>query len=123
MSKTYRGWAEVEDWSHGRAFRRPSKRKSESDWKRELRKESAVSKLDSVFIIINEWEPEDSEETLMEIADNKFYASNDAALRALSDIAEGLGVTLEDGATTFEVPVDRRYGLFADDYYIQELNS
>jgi hypothetical protein len=123
VSKTYRGHAETEDWSHGRAFRRPSKRKSESDWKRELRKESAVPKLDSVFIIINEWEPEDSEETLMEIVDSKFYTSNDAAFHALADIAEGFGIALDDDATAFEVPKSKRLYLISDDYYIQELNS
>lgn len=123
MSKTYRGWAEVEDWSHGRAFRRPSKRKSESDWKRELRKESAVPKLDSVFVIINEWEPEDSEETLMEISDNKFYVEEAAAIKALADTAETLSIQIEEGATGFSVPKPRLLGLISDDYYIQELNS
>lgn len=34
MSKTYRGWAEIEDWNLGREFRRPSKRKQEIEWRK-----------------------------------------------------------------------------------------
>ena len=47
MSKTFRGWAEVEDWNIHRAFRRPAKRKSEIEWRKSALEE------------IEEWEQED----------------------------------------------------------------
>lgn len=35
MSKSYRGWAEVEDWNIHRAFRRSAKRKQEIEWRKQ----------------------------------------------------------------------------------------
>lgn len=39
MSKSYRGWAEVDDWGIDRAFRRPSKRKQEIEWQKQAAEE------------------------------------------------------------------------------------
>jgi hypothetical protein len=39
VSKTYRGWAEVEDWNIGRHFRRPHKRKSEDEARKQIKQE------------------------------------------------------------------------------------
>lgn len=39
MSKTFRGWAEIEDWNIHRVFRRPNKRKQEIKWREESRQE------------------------------------------------------------------------------------
>lgn len=47
MSKSYRGWAEVDDWNVDRVFRRSSKRKQEIEWRKAATEE------------IEEWEQED----------------------------------------------------------------
>lgn len=49
MAKTWRGWAEIEDWHKGRQFRRPSKRKNEIEWRK-----SALEDME-------DWEQEDEQ--------------------------------------------------------------
>lgn len=120
MSKSYRGYAETEDWSSGRAFRRPSKRKSEQDWKKELEMTSKDS-LFSVYVIINEWSPEDAQEDFSEIVEAKWYESESEAWDDLAIIAESMSVTLDREDTSFYVPERQVLGLSRDTYYIQEL--
>lgn len=49
MSKSYKGWAEIEDWNIHRVFRRPSKRKQEIEWRKSALEE------------IEEWEQDEDE--------------------------------------------------------------
>jgi hypothetical protein len=122
VSKSYRGWAEAEDWSSGRAFKRPSKRKSEQEWKRQAGEEiEEMATGESVFIITNEWTPEGSEYDLREIVDNQYFDSEDLAWEALNIIAETLGVELDFSEVSVDVPSPAS-GISDESYYIEELN-
>lgn len=120
MSKSYRGYAETDDWSSGRAFRRPSRRKSERDWKKEMEMASKDS-LFSVYVIINEWSETVGDPDLQEIVDGKWFESESEAWDHLSIIAESFSVSLDIDDTSFDAPGAEAHGLAYDTYYIQEL--
>ena len=120
MSKSYRGYAETEDWSSGRAFRRPSKRKSEQDWKKEMEMTDKDS-LFSVYVILNEWAESAGGPDLQEIVDGKWFESESEAWDHLAIIAESVGVSLNADDTNFSSPEAGNDGLAHDTYYIQEL--
>ena len=47
--KTYRSWAELDDWGSGRQFRTPHKRKSKLEWQSEIQEEMAEEEMQEVF--------------------------------------------------------------------------
>lgn len=119
MAKTYRSWAELEDWSHGREFRRPHKRKSEQDWKREAEAVMADRQTE-VFVIVNEWE--DAHGNVgSSIVNGLWYASEREALTELRTIAELVDVQIPDDE--FGFTVEDSGTLDYDEYYIQELTN
>lgn len=120
MSKSYRGYAETEDWSSSRAFRRPSKRKSEQDWKKELEMTSKDS-LFSVYIILNEWSESTAGPDLQEVMGGKWFESESEAWDYLAVIAESMSVSLDHDDSSFSAPASLDNGLAYDAYYIQEL--
>lgn len=121
MSKTYRGWAEIDDWGSGREFRRPHKRKSELSWKQEALKEmEEVTAEVRVFVIHNEWTDEVGNFG-SEIIDGQWYSSEEAALGRLASIAVTHGVELPEGEYGFTV--EDKGLLQYDEYYIEELEA
>lgn len=117
MSKTYRSWAEVEDWGLGREFRRPHKRKSNLEWKKEAEIEMANS---GVFVIINEWV--DLSGTMgMEIVDGGYFKSEEDALKRLGQLADDFDVDIRGDDTGFTI--NSRSTLEYEEYYIQELEA
>ena len=119
MSKSYRGWSEVDDWPAGRALRRPHKRKSELEWKMELRKEEAVSEEVRVFVIINEW-TDIANDTSSEIVGGNWFESEDEAWAALNVIAEAHDVELDYDNTS--INLESQGGLQSEEYRIEELS-
>lgn len=75
----------------------------------------------SVYVIINEWTPEDGTEDFSEIVESKWYPSESAAWDDLAIVAESVSVSIDREDTTFDVPEAQRLGLLHDTYYIQEL--
>lgn len=118
MSKTYRGWAEIDDWSSGREFRRAHKRKSESAWKRELNEEQGMSEI-RVFVIINEWTDVDGYVS-SEVVGGRWFPSEDEAWLALSLVAESFDIDPDGEATSFTVE-GHDTGLQSEEYRIEEL--
>ena len=117
MSKTYRSWAEIEDWARGRAFRRPHKRKSQAEAKKEIRRELETM---SVFIIINEWQPVDGDIPAQEIVDGCYYKHESAAWEELQLVAADFDVELKRDETGFNVPVPEK-GIEYEFFTIMEL--
>jgi hypothetical protein len=118
--KTYRGWAEVEDWHIGREFRRPRKRKSDNEWKKQVREElEEMNSLNEIYVIINEWEASDSKYDSSEVVGDSFFLTEEDAWSHLRDIAVTVDVDLQKGDTVLDVP--EPYGLNYETYYIQRL--
>lgn len=118
--KTYRGWAEIEDWKSGREFRRPRKRKSDNEWKKQVREElEEMNSLSEIYVIINEWEASDSKYDSSEVVGDSFFLTEDDAWAHLNAIAATVGVYLNKGDTVLDVP--EPYGLNYETYYIQRL--
>ena len=118
MSKTYRGWTEIEGWGQ-REIRREYKRKSERDWKREA--EAAMAERQTeVFVIVNEWE--DAHGNVgSSITNGLWYASEKEALDELRAIGEFVGVEIPEDE--FGFIVEDSGTLNYDEYYIQELTN
>lgn len=93
-----------------------------TNWKHEALEELKVSEIDSVYIIINEWSPDDSQEDLSEVVGGKFFTTEDEAWDDLSAIAEAFGSDIDPQDMSFDVPSTKLVGLSHDTYYIQELN-
>ena len=105
MSKSYRGWAELEDWPH-RAARRQHKRKTEQDWKKEVAEEMAEqTDTTPVYVVRNFWTPANEDYELNEDVHATFTEQN--AWDVLASLAEGQGVSLELSATSFHCPPSR----------------
>lgn len=117
MAKTYRGWAEMDDWGAGRELRRPAKRKAERDWKREA--EISMAEI-QVFVIINEWEDVTGSPGAA-IVDGVWYDSEAKALVALNDLAILNGTELVVGEFGFTITDEGT--LSYEEYYIQELEK
>jgi hypothetical protein len=110
----------MDDWSSGRAFRRPHKRKSEQDWKRELHKEEEeVNDTQQVYVIINEWEDIHGLGS-SEIVNNKWFTSEDDAWEALNQIAESHKIDLDYEETSLRL--ENHNHLRSEEYRIEELN-
>lgn len=104
MSKTYGGWAEIEDWPH-RESRRQHKRKAKKDWKKEV-EEEMNSGTTTVYIVRNFWTPAGEDIELSEDCHASF--SQDGAWDVLNSLAEGQGITLGMNDYSFEcVNLDR----------------
>lgn len=117
MAKTYRSWAEVDDWSIGREFRRPHKRKSNLEWKKEAEIEMVDTK---VFIVVNEW-TDTHNGSGMEIIDGAYFTSESAALVKLRSIAQLKDVDLDDDEWGFTL--EDQGTIQYEEYYIQELEE
>ncbi len=74
MSKSYRGWAELEDWPH-RVVRRQHKRKAERDWKKEVA-EQMNETTTTVYRVVNAWTPVDTDLELTEDVYASFSEQN-----------------------------------------------
>ncbi len=97
--KTYRSWAELDDWGSGRQLRTPHKRKSKLEWQSEIQEEMAEEEMQEVFIIENEWFLNDGEGGHCNIS---VHFTEEAAVDALVILANDLGVPLSGGDTSFE---------------------
>lgn len=97
--KTYRSWAELDDWGSGRQFRTPHKRKSKLEWQSEIQEEMAEEEMQEVFIIENEWYvgSEDGGHCNVSV-----HFTEEAAVDALVILANELGAVLGEGDTYFE---------------------
>lgn len=118
MSKSYRGWAELEDWG-AREARRQHKRKSEQDWKAEAMAEiEDTATPTSVYAIINEWDDDNGNGS--EILGGWFFWSDDEAWERLALVAEANGVDLEPDVTSLTLRDDMDA---FEAYYITELTA
>lgn len=120
MSKTYRGWAEIEDWSH-REFRRQHKRKAKKDWKKEVEEQMNETST-TVYLVINSWTPGEDNPQGLECSEVVGAAlSEQGAWDILFSLAEGKGVDLPVSATSFASPPEQ--WLEEDYYYITDLEA
>ena len=81
-----------------------------------------MSTIYSVYIIINEWSPDDSQEDLSEVVGGKFYLTEHEAWDDLKAIGEAFDFDIHPQDESFEVPSTKLIGLSRDIYYIQELS-
>lgn len=104
---------------------RDSRVEGKHDWKRQALKElEEVADVDirTVYIIVNEWAPDDNDETFTEVTGARFFLTEEDAWDHLNVIADSLDVTLHPDDTSFEVPTEHKLGLTNDEYRIEELN-
>lgn len=100
MSKSYRGWAELEDWPH-RVARRQHKRKAEQDWKREVEEEMSETTT-TVYKVINAWTPVGLDVELTEETYASFTEQN--AWDVLWALADDRGIQLNLRENSFANP-------------------
>lgn len=93
------------------------------NWKQDLWKEleDMSDETFSVFVIVNEWTPEGSQNSSSEIVGNRFFDTEDSAWEHLSDIAESFGVELSPAYTSFPAPPES--GIDEQSFFIDELWS
>lgn len=100
------------------------KRGERDDWRKEYEKElEEVDDVTEVYVIVDEWLAEDSEDPSSEIYGGKFFLTDSQAWSKLESIAEKYGVELSEDQTSFSVDENRLYGLEYDTYYIQRLTK
>lgn len=119
MSRTYRDRVSIDPLVYR------NKHERRDAWKRNIERELEVTAdldIQKVYIITNEWAPDDSDETLSEVVGGKFFLTEDAAWDHLDLVAESFGVQLEQDETAFNVPHTKLVGLASDEYRIEELN-
>lgn len=111
MGKTYkdtwRGWGEYR--------KERSRLKDFEDWKTEALE--GAQEMSNVFVIINEWGVGDYD--LREIVDGNFFYTEDAAWRALREIADAFEAELNLQDTSIDVEPGKNVQY--ETYYIQEL--
>lgn len=119
MSKTYRGWGEIDDWSSGREFRRQHKRKSDVDSKQHIREELAEmeDEVTLAYVVVNEFVPDGSDVTVRE--DLYYTFDEQDAIDVLGELADQVGAALDMGESSFDAPPTA--GLEENSYFVEEI--
>lgn len=119
MSKTYRGWGEIDDWSSGREFRRQHKRKSSADSKQHIREELAEmeDEVTLAYVVVNEFVPDGSDVTVRE--DLYYTFDEQDAIDVLGELADQVGASLGMSESSFDAPPTA--GLEENSYFVEEI--
>lgn len=115
MSRTWRN-------SWGPELKARESRGSDN-WKQAVREELEEMNEDSssVFVIVNEWTPEGSQNSSSEIVGNRFFGDEDEAWEHLLNVAESYGVDLDPAYNSFALPPGG--GIDEQSFFIDELWS
>lgn len=115
MSKTWRN-------SWGPELKARESRRSDN-WKQAVREEleDMSDETSSIFVIVNEWIPEDSFNSSSEIVGNRFFDTEENAWRHLSMIAESYDVDLHHSHNSFALPPAG--GIDEQCFFIDELTG